>query len=97
MLRIIRKIPPIVFGAIILMSFYGMMEMRHHSTETMPDRPQPERGRMIAMDANFGKTVYVSPAEEKAIAMSYVILGLVAVSAGAMLFYRLLADSKESG
>lgn len=49
--------------AIISLTGFSELYIRFHYAEVMPRSPQPETGRIYAMPAQYGGTIYVSKAE----------------------------------
>jgi hypothetical protein len=47
-------------------SFVGIVSLRQYYTLYRPESPQVELGRTVAIDANYGKTVFVTPREKRA-------------------------------
>ena len=49
-----------LLGAVSMLAFLGAGMLRQYYTRSMPETPQIQQGRTIPIDANYGKTVYVT-------------------------------------
>ena len=54
-----------VLGILCLCSVLGIVALRQYYTRYRPEMPQPEFGRTVKIDANYGKTVFVTPTEKR--------------------------------
>ena len=52
-------------------SFFGAMSLRQYYTRNRPETAQIELGRVVAIDANYGKTVYVTRSEKVNMDLTY--------------------------
>ena len=59
------KILKIVVGVTFLSWLFGMMAVRQYYTRHRPESPQPEFNWTVAVSLNYGKTVYVTPEENR--------------------------------
>jgi hypothetical protein len=71
--------------AILFMyAFFAMMSLKYQYTREMPNAPQKATGRVCAISAYYGKTVYVTKEEEQRLSARYYYIlgtGLLAVLA----------------
>jgi hypothetical protein len=58
-----RKILTTLVGVMFLGWLCGVMAVRQYFTLHRPESPQPEFRRTVAVQLNYGKTVYVTPGE----------------------------------
>jgi hypothetical protein len=58
-----------------------MVVVRQYYTWYMPKSAEVSSGRIIAVGVNYGKTVYVTAFEQKALYGTYIALGFAAISA----------------
>ena len=54
-----------VAGVMALSCFFGLMSLRQYYTWHRPESPQPELSRTVSVQLNYGKTVYVTPTEDR--------------------------------
>ena len=68
-------------GAIFLLTFIGMTMWRLWYTYSMPETPQPDVGRTIALRVFYSKIVYVTQKEKTGlqVAQGLVLVELVAL------------------
>jgi hypothetical protein len=78
----------IVVGIVFLVTLSSVIVVRYYYTWHMPMAPEPSRGRTIAVGVNYGKTVYVTPNEQKLLYGTYVALTLAVVAAVATQLLR---------
>ena len=52
-------------GVLFVCWFLGVAGLRQYFTLYRPEYPQVEQGRTIPIDANYWKTVFVTPSEKK--------------------------------
>jgi hypothetical protein len=60
-----KKLFKPLIGIIFLGWLFGMMAVRQYYTRHRPESPQPELSRTVAVQLNYGKTVYVTPEENR--------------------------------
>jgi hypothetical protein len=80
-------------GIVFLVALSSVIVVRYYYTWHMAMTPEPSSGRTIAVEVNFGKTVYVSPSEQKLLYGTYVALTLALVAATAIAAQRLRAPT----
>ena len=73
-----NKVLPTVLGIVFVVSLFSMMAVRQYYTRNMPQSPQQELGRTVALKVNYGKTVYVTVSEERNLNLIYVVAALAA-------------------
>jgi hypothetical protein len=78
----------IVVGIVYALSLSSVIVVRYYYTWHMPMTPEPNKGRTIAVEVNYGKTVYVSPSEQKLLYGTYVAVTLAFVAAVATYLLR---------
>ncbi len=59
----VQKLFVWISGGVFLMCFGGTMYVRQYQTRNRPDTPQPAVGFVYPLDANYGKTVYISASD----------------------------------
>jgi hypothetical protein len=59
-----NQYPSRLIATLCLCSFAGIVGLRQFFTRYRPESPQPALGRTVGIDANYGKTVFVTPKEE---------------------------------
>jgi hypothetical protein len=62
-------------------ALFSMIAVRHYYTWHMPGSAETNSGRTIAVEVNFGKTVYVDPVEQKLLYATYIALALAGIAA----------------
>jgi len=65
-----KKFIVIFTTMILVVSGLGMIAVRQYYTRHRPESPQIELGRTVAVQLNYGKTVYVTPAEKRMLVFS---------------------------
>lgn len=70
------------FGA----ALFSMMAVRHYYTWYMPRSAETNSGRTIAIEVNFGRTVYVDPIEQKLLYGTYIAVALATIAAVVVYF-----------
>jgi hypothetical protein len=81
---------------ILLSSWVGALALRLNYTRQMPLTPQIEQGRTNAIDAFYGKTVYVTSGEKTKLHIAYgSVLVLVIVYIG--FYYCFTKNQKHDG
>lgn len=60
-----KKALKISIGVIFLSWLLSAMVVRQYYTRNMAETPQPQLNRTVAVLVNYGKTVYVTPAENR--------------------------------
>jgi hypothetical protein len=60
-----KKNIKILIGGIILSWLFGTMSARQYFTRNRPESSQPELRRTVPVQLNYGKTVYVTPGENR--------------------------------
>ncbi len=71
-----------ILGAVMfLASWLGVLGLRQYYTWHRPESPQAELGRIVAVQLNYGKTVYVTPEENRILNLTgeWLIVPLVAI------------------
>jgi hypothetical protein len=76
-----RKFINILIGVIFLSWLFGMMAVRQYYTRNRPESPQPELNRTVAVPLNYGKTVYVTPEENRILYLASEWVGIPLVIA----------------
>jgi len=74
-----KKIITTSLGVLFLLTFFGATLLRQHYTRSMPETPQIQEGRTIPIDANYGKTIYVTLSEKRELDAAYISVGIVGV------------------
>jgi hypothetical protein len=67
-------------GILFLLVFLGAVLLRQYYTRYMPESIQVEQGRIVPIDVNYNKTVYVKPSEKKELETAYVAVGVMGVA-----------------
>jgi hypothetical protein len=83
-----------VLGIVFLVSLFSMMTVRQYYTRNMPQVPQQESGRTIAIEVNYGKTVYVTVREKRNLHLVYIVAALSI--AGTLVFVVLRATKSAA-
>ncbi len=60
-------------GIFFLYALFSMMYLQQYYTRHMPQTEQIESGRVVPIEVNYGKIVYVTDLEKKKIDTSYYI------------------------
>lgn len=84
-----NKFLPTVLGIVFLASLFSVMAVRQYYTRNMPQAPQQDSGRTIAIEVNYGKTVYVTVSEKRNLNLIYMVA--VLATAGTLVFVVLQA------
>jgi hypothetical protein len=90
-----KKIYKIFFGILFLAIFYGMLAMRNYYTFHMPQTPQIELGRIIRIEVDPGKIVYVTLAEKRYLFYTYVAAGIDFLIFFAVVFFNKKSDEEK--
>ena len=65
---------------LFLLTFFCTGILRLHYTRCMPDSPQIQAGKTNAIDAFYGKTVYVTACENRELHACYFAIAVFAVA-----------------
>jgi hypothetical protein len=74
-----------LLGIVLWLTFLGATALRQDYTRQMPAMPQVAQGRIIPIEVNYGKTVYVSSGEKAKLNIAYgsvLVSGVVFVGFG---------------
>ena len=74
-----KKMTIALLGVALLLLFSGATALRYYYTQCMPVVPIIEQGRVIPLKMFYGKTVYVTSAEERNLDISNCSVGIVLV------------------
>jgi len=95
-MKMTAKLKNRIAGVFAILAVGCVVVPRQYYTLHMPEAPQPEIGRIIPIDANYGKTVYLTSSEARhmniAFTVALVSVGIVA----AAIFFHAWQQFKEA-
>ena len=81
-----------LLGMICLATFMALIAVRPYYSRTMPRSPQPDVGRVIAVEGDHCITLYITPNEKNIYDASYIVGGFIIAITGLLYMWR---GSKE--
>lgn len=87
-MKLTEKVRDRLSGLFFIFGFVCFTVTRQYCTLHMPEAPQVEIGRTMPLEANYGKTVYLTSSELRHVHLVYAVAaasGFIAV--GIMFFY----------
>jgi hypothetical protein len=89
------KYPSRLIAMLCVCSFAGIVGLRQYYTCYRFETPQPELRRTIRIDANYGKTVFVTPWEDRIRHLVYASV-LLPVAIGATCFVVIVVKTAST-
>jgi len=72
-MKLTEKLRKRITAVFAILAFGCVIVPRQYCTRHMPETPQPEIGRTIPLDANYGKTVYLTSSEACYVNLAFMV------------------------